>query len=376
MSSVKAAAWATRANFFYSGFLFATWGVHVPTVRAHYGLGEQALAMAMLASGVGALLGLTQAGRAIGRLGARPVVLGSGLAVALSIAALLWTANYLVLMATMVIFGFASGLLDVAINAEATELEHATSTKLMSGFHGMFSLGGMAGAAAGSALLAAQVTPTAHLLGVALLGALALVVATTLMLPFQPAPGEVAGGFELPRGSLLLLGVLAALGLIAEGAMYDWSVLYLNRELGSPQQYAALAYASFSAAMAAARFGGDWVRERMAPARLMRWSAAVAAAAMALTLLIAQPWVALIGFALVGVGLANVVPVIFSAAARMPGVTAAHGIASVSSVGYLGFMVGPPLIGVIAQRSSLGVALVVVVVFAATLAIAARRALR
>jgi fucose permease len=376
MTPVRAAAWATRANFFYSGFLFATWGVHVPTVREHYGLGEQALAMAMLAAGVGALAGLTQAGRAIGRLGAKPVTLASGLVVAACVAALLLTKDYTVLVATMVAFGIASGLLDVAINAEATELEHVTQRKLMSGFHGMFSLGGMAGAAAGSALLAAGVAPQAHLWGVALAGALALGGATALMLPFKPEAGGESAGFSLPRGSLLLLGVLAALGLIAEGAMYDWSVLYMHRELGSPQQQAALAYASFSAAMAAARFGGDWVRQRIEPAGLMRWSAALSAAAMAATLLIGQPWVALVGFALVGVGMANVVPVLFSAAARVPGTTPAHGIAAVSSVGYLGFMVGPPLIGVVAQRSSLAMALSLVVMFAATLAVAARRALR
>jgi predicted MFS family arabinose efflux permease len=376
MSNIRAATWATRANFFYSGFLFATWGVHVPTVREHYGLGEQALAMAMLAAGVGALAGLTQAGRVIGRVGAKPVTLASGLVVALCIAALLWTRDYTVLVATMVGFGIASGLLDVAINAEATELEHVAQRKLMSGFHGMFSLGGMAGAAAGGALLAADVMPDAHLWGVAFVGALALAVATALMLPFKPPADGAAAGFELPRGSLLLLGVLAALGLIAEGAMYDWSVLYMHRELGSPQQQAALAYASFSAAMAAARFGGDWVRERTEPASLMRWSAALSAAAMAATLLIGQPWVALVGFALVGVGMANVVPVLFSAAARVPGTTPAHGIAAVSSVGYLGFMVGPPLIGVVAQRSSLALALSLVVMFAATLALAAHRALR
>jgi predicted MFS family arabinose efflux permease len=376
MTNIRAAAWATRANFFYSGFLFATWGVHVPTVREHYGLGEQALAMAMLASGAGALAGLTQAGRAIGRMGAKPVVLASGLVVALCVAALLWTTSYAVLIATMVAFGVASGLLDVAINAEASELEQVAQRKLMSGFHGMFSLGGMAGAAAGSALLAAGVAPKVHLWSVAAIGAVALAVATALMLPFKPQAEGGAGGFELPRGGLLLLGVLAALGLIAEGAMYDWSVLYMHRELGSPQQQAALAYASFSAAMAAARFGGDWVRERTQPASLMRWSAALSAAAMAATLLIGQPWVALAGFALVGVGLANVVPVLFSAAARVPGTTPAHGIAAVSSVGYLGFMAGPPLIGVVAERSSLAEALSVVVMFAATLALAARRALR
>jgi len=152
-------------------------------------------------------------------------------------------------------------------------------------------------------------------------------------------------------------------------------VLYMTQELHSEPGFAALAYASFSAAMAAARFGGDWVRERVKPAVLMSSSAALAAVSMAAVLWIAHPVVALVGFALVGLGFANVVPVLFSTAAKVDA-NPAHGIAVVASVGYLGMMAGPPLIGVIAEHSSLTAGLVSVAVFAAVLAAAAPRALR
>ena len=171
-----------------------------------------------------------------------------------------------------------------------------------------------------------------------------------------------------------MLGTLAALGLIAEGAIYDWSVLYLQQELGSPQKQAALAYASFSAAMAATRFGGDALRARFAPALLLRGSALVAAAAMSLVLFTDTPWLALVGFAGVGVGFANVVPILFAASARVPGIDPARGIASVSALAYLGFMGGPPVIGLLARVSSLSWALCVVVVFALALAASARYA--
>jgi fucose permease len=180
--------------------------------------------------------------------------------------------------------------------------------------------------------------------------------------------------FALPRGVLALLGILAALGLIAEGAMYDWSVLYMTQELHSEPGFAALAYASFSAAMAAARFGGDWVRERVSPPVLMSSSAALAAVSMAAVLWIAHPVAALVGFALVGLGFANVVPVLFSTAAKVDA-NPAHGIAVVASLGYLGMMAGPPLIGIIAEYASLTVGLVSVAVFAAVLSAAAPRAL-
>ncbi|AKJ29950.1 MFS transporter [Caldimonas brevitalea] len=371
---MRAARWATRTQFFCTGFLFATWGVHIPTVRAHYEISEAALGMAMLAAGVGALLGLSRAGALIGRHGPKAVAWVCGLVSTAAIAALLSLPGYAALLAVLAVFGVASGIFDVAINAEASELERREGVPLMSGFHAMFSLGGMAGAGLGSLLLGWQVTPQTHLVGLSALTAVAVWLACLQMLPPE-APVEASTPFRLPRGALLLLGLLAALGLVAEGAMYDWSVLYMQKELGSPQDQAALAYASFSAAMAAARFGGDRVRARYAAAPLTIASAALAAVAMAVVLVVGDPVVALIGFALVGVGFGNIVPVLFSAAARVPGTSPAHGIAAVSSVGYVGFMAGPPLIGVLAQQSSLTAALFVVVVFAAVLALGARAAL-
>jgi len=368
------ATWAVRLQFFVAGVLFASFGVHVPTIKQHYGLGEQALAIAMLAAGVGAVATLTQAGRWVGKLGARRAALLSGLATALCLGLLLSSQAYALLLAVMVVFGVGTSLFDVSINAAASELEQRAGRSLMSGFHGMFSLGGMVGAGLGSFLLSHEVAGATHLVGMAVLGGAAIVGGGMAMLR-TIAGSDEKGGFELPRGILALLGVLGALGLIAEGAMYDWSVLYMKQELSSEASFAALAYASFSAAMAAARFGGDWVRERVSPAVLMSGSAALAAAAMAAVLLIAHPVVALVGFALVGLGFANVVPVLFSAAAKVDA-NPAHGIAVVASVGYLGMMAGPPLIGIIAEHASLTLGLATVSLFAGVLAAAAPRALR
>jgi len=366
------AAWGTRAQFFIAGALFATWGVHVPTVKAHYALGERALAIAMLAAGVGALLALTQAGRVVGRFGPRAVTMAMGLVCAAGIASLVAFDSYAALLALMLVYGVASSLMDVSINAEASEIERLAGRPLMSGFHALFSLGGMVGAAAGSLLH--TVPPQQHLWGAAAVGVAIVLGGGSAMLRMNGPPSE-REPLSLPTGPLLLLGVLAALGLVAEGAMYDWSVLYLKQELRADAGLAALAYASFSAAMAAGRFGGDAVRARIASVPLLRTSGALGAAGMALALLVPLPWAALAGFALVGLGFANVVPVLFSAAARVAGVTPAHGIAAVSALGYLGMMAGPPLIGVIAEARSLAVGLSVVVLAAAVLALAAKRAL-
>jgi predicted MFS family arabinose efflux permease len=375
-ASVTGAAHALRAQFFVLGVMFATWGVHVPTVKAHYGVGEQALALAMLAGGVGALMALAQAGRIVGRWGPSVVSAAMGVLCCASIACLLAGSAYAALLGVMLAFGFTGSLVDVAINTEATEIERLAAKPLMSGFHGMFSLGGMAGAGLGSAAPALGLSAQSHLFIATCVGAVVVLLASRAMLP---VPDKAAGEkhpLSLPRGPLLLLGVLASMGLIAEGAMYDWSVLFMKQERASDASTAALAYASFSGAMAAGRFGGDWVRARMSGTKLMRLSGVLGAAGMALALAVPSPLVALLGFALVGLGLSNVVPVLFSAASQVPGVSPAHGIAAVSGVGYLGMMAGPPLIGLIAEHSSLTIGLLVVVVFAIFMALSARRAMR
>ncbi|KQY86167.1 MFS transporter [Pelomonas sp. Root1444] len=358
------------------GVLFATWGVHVPIVKAHYGLGEQTLALAMLASGVGALAALAYAGRIVGRYGPRAVAAVMGCISCAAIAGLEASTQYAALIAVMLVFGSFGSLFDVSLSAEASEIERLSGKPMMSGFHGMFSLGGMAGAGLGSAVPALGLSPVSHLLLATGLCAAAILVASRAMLPLPEKQAEAKQPLSLPRGPLLLLGVLASMGLIAEGAMYDWSVLFMKQERASDASTAALAYASFSAAMAAGRFGGDWVRARLAPRRLLRASGVLAAAGMALALAVPSPLVALAGFALVGLGLSNVVPMLFSAASQVPGVSPAHGIAAVSGVGYLGMMAGPPLIGLVAEHSSLTAGLLVVVVFAMFMAVSAKRALR
>lgn len=374
--SIAGASRALRTQFFVTGALFATWGVHVPTVKAHYGLSEQSLAFAMLASGVGALAALAQAGRVIGRHGPRAVSAAMGLLCCAAIAGLVALPWYAALLVLMLVFGMSASLFDVAINAEASDIERQAGRPLMSGFHGMFSLGGMCGAGLGAAAPLLGLSAQAHLLLAAGAGFAAILLACRAMLARAATPATGARQpLSLPRGPLLLLGVLAFMGLVAEGAMYDWSVLFMKQERDSEAGTAALAYAGFSGAMAAGRFGGDWVRARIAAPRLLRASGLLAAAGMALALALPSAWASLLGFALVGLGLSNVVPVLFSAAAQVPGVSPAHGIAAVSGVGYLGMMAGPPLIGLIAEHTSLAAGLLVVVVFAAFMAATARRAL-
>jgi predicted MFS family arabinose efflux permease len=373
--AIGKAVMALRAQFFVAGAFFATLGVHVPSIKAHYQLDDRSVAIALLASGAGSVAALLQAGNVLARCSPRQVIPVLALACMAAIGSLLLPSSYGALLALMAAYGVAAAVFDVAMNDEAAALENEAKRALMSNFHGMFSLGGLAGSAAWSVLAAAGVSPMQHLAGAAATLGLLACVASRFMLrrQRQPQPGDRA--LSLPRGPLLLLGVLAGLGLIGEGALYDWSVLYLRDELDARTAIASLGYASFSAAMAAGRFAGDWVRARTAPATLLRASGALAAGGMVLALAVPHTAAALTGFAIAGLGFANVVPVLFSAAAQVPGVAAARGIAAVSSVGYFGMMAGPPLIGFIAQETSLRSGLVVVIAFGIVVAASSRRAL-
>jgi fucose permease len=271
------------------------------------------------------------------------------------------------------VFGASMSLFDVAINTEGSELEGLGGRPIMSNLHGMFSVGGMAGAALTFWLLDVQVPPRTQLLAVgAGLAILAIAVSRAMLATHARPDGDDLANFVWPKGTLLLIGILIFAGMTAEGVMYDWSVLYLKQEIGLTQARAALGYATFTASMALARFGGDALRARFHERAVLAAGGAIAAVAMALVLLSANAWVAFAGFAIVGAGLAPIAPILFNAATRVPGASRAAAIASVTTIGYSGFLVGPPLIGGIATASSLTAALFVVVAMAALVAYGAR----
>ncbi|OGB28667.1 MAG: hypothetical protein A3F78_15980 [Burkholderiales bacterium RIFCSPLOWO2_12_FULL_61_40] len=370
---IRQATWATRTLFAALGVVSAAWGVHIPSVKAHYGLGEAALSLVLVAAASGAVLALLFAGRVIGRLGARHAAALCALVMAFSLGMALHWPSVGLLLLSMVVFGSSLSVYDVAINTEGSALEIAGRRAIMGGLHGMFSVGGMAGAALASGLLRVQVSADDQLAAVGLGVALWVLLASRWMLPTerpaQPQSGQSSVHFAWPRGVLLVIGLLIFVGMSAEGVMYDWCVLYLQQEVHMPQDQAAIGYAAFSGAMALTRFAADTLRARWPERLLLRASGASAACAMALVLLGGSPWGSVAGYALIGAGLAMVVPILYRAASQVPGTTPAAAIAAVSCIGYCGFMVGPPLVGAIAHHLSLTAAMGLVVVAGSALAL-------
>jgi fucose permease len=366
---------ATGALFAALGVAAGAWGVHVPSMKARYGLDEAGLAWLLLTAAAGAVAALFVAGRLVSALGVRRCVALASLGLAAGLASALHAPAWPVLGVQMLLFGAAMSVFDVAINAEGTVIESLSGRAVMGRLHALFSVGGMAGAGAASVLFTLGIPPPLQL---ALFGvAVPLLAAAALPRLLDAHPSEPAHGaaHRLPwrHGLVWLVGLLTFSAMVAEGAMYDWCVLYLSQELGAPPALAALGFAVFSGAMAAARWGADGMRMRWPEGRVLGAGAVLAAVAMALLLAIGQTWVALAGYVIVGVGLAAAVPILYTAATRIPGLGRADGIAAVSSIGYSGFMLGPPLIGAIARATTLSLALGVVVVACVVLALGARR---
>ena len=354
------------------GIAAGTWGTHIPSVSAEYSLSDVTLSLVLLAVAVGTVSALFFAGTVIARMGARKTAAVFGLSMGLSLCLVLEYPGLPALLPAMLVFGASMSLCDVAINTEGSELETRGGRAIMSSLHGMYSVGGMLGAGLTFGLLELHVAPQLQLFIVGGCVAVIALVASRAMLETHASADSDTRHFAWPKGVLLLIGLLVFAGMTAEGVLYDWSVLYLAKDIGMPQARAALGYATFTASMALARFGGDILRARFPERAVLRCSAAVAAGAMAIVLLSANEWIAFVGLAAAGAGLAPVAPILFNAATRVPGVSRAAAIASVTAIGYSGFLVGPPIVGSIASLSSLTIALWLVVVTAGIVAYGAR----
>lgn len=363
---------ALGATFFLNGLVLASWVAHVPSVKAAHGLGDGPLGLVLLAMAVGAVAALPVAAGLVARRGSRAVTAGAlavlGLALPLPFLA---PAPGLV-AAGLALLGAASATLDVGMNAQAVALEAALGRPILSRCHGLFSLGGLAGAALASAAMGLGIPERAHVGTVALASVALGGIVRRSLLPAGPGAGPRPPVFAAPPRRLAGLGLLTFCALLAEGAIGDWSAVYLHDTLGASPAASAAGFAAFSLTMAAGRLGGDHVLARLGARRLLGGASAVAAAGLAAALGVGDPGLAVVGLGLVGLGLANAVPILFGAAGQVRGIPPGTALAAVATTGYGGFLAGPPLIGAVGDAVGLSVALGVVVAALALLAAGAR----
>jgi len=361
--AARRAAFPTMAQFFMNGAAFATWGVQIPVIKAAFGATDAMMSVAMLCVAGGAVLTMKHVGRWVTRLGsARALTLG-GLAYAATLLAIPFIGHFALLLGLLLLFGMAMAAFDVAMNVQAAHVEEHLGRPIMSTMHGMFSVGGMTGAALGGTLLTLGASLQAHAaLAAALLAGVSLSCASRLMADppdTAQADGGQPGSSRIPA-ALWVLGTVAFLGLVCEGAMYDWAALYMRDVAGTSLERSGYGYAAFSTGMAACRFGADFLRRRIRESTLLTGGAWLGFAGISLALLVPTPAASLAGFAMMGLGVANFMPFFFLAGSRLPGLSPAAGVAGVAQFAYAGMLFGPPTIGAITHLYSLRGGLAVV----------------
>ena len=367
-SPLRASRRSVQALFLLNGTLFATWASRIPAAQAAHSLSNGALGLCLFAIAAGAVIAMPLAGMLTSRIGSDQVCRISALIYAAMLPAILLAPGLAAFVAALFCFGASHAALDVAMNAQAVAIEKRHGEPIMSSFHALWSLGGLLGAAVGGVLAAHGVKPIAHFLLIALsFGAiLPLVFPRLLQVPEERfadlASRAAAPAFSLPSRGLLCLGLVALCVMLGEGAMADWSAVYLRNNIGTTESVAAAGYATFSVAMAIGRLLGDQLTARFQPVNLVRAGGALAAAGLLAAIILGHTAFSLAGFALVGLGFATVVPIVFTAAGNTRGMAPGVALASVSSLGYLGFLFGPPIIGFAAEWLGLRGALGIVVV--------------
>ncbi|MGA4843513.1 MFS transporter [Streptomyces sp. G45] len=360
--------------FALDGFVFAGWVVRIPAIKEQTGASASALGLALLGVSAGAVVTMTLTGRLCTRFGSHPVTVGCGVLLSLSVALPPLTHSAPALGLVLLLFGAGYGGISVAMNSAAVDLVRALRRPVMPSFHAAFSLGGMLGAGLGG-LVAGQLSATRHLLGLAVLGLLVTAAAGPALLRHEaPAPAPDDRGLDTDRPEaprrlagrtrtlVLVFGLVALCTAYGEGALADWGALHLEEDLHAHPGVAAAGYSCFAFAMTVGRFSGTTLLERFGRTRTVVGGGSLAAAGMLLGALAPSVGAALVGFAVAGLGLANIFPVAIERAGALAGPS---GVAAASTLGYGGMLVGPPAIGFMADWFSLPVALTSVAALAA-----------
>jgi MFS family permease len=348
---------AMRWFYFFTGLGISVWAITVPYTKIRFHLDDGTLGLMLLAGGVGGVVCMPFSGMAVARFGSRTTLfICSGL-VGLMMPVLTIVPNPSSFVVAVFIYGWLFGVQDVALNAQAAVIEVRSGRLLMSGFHACYSLGSLAVAVVTSVLLRFGVSNAACAGLCCAAGAAVLLTQGRRLLPKSLDLPSEAKRFEMPNRATLVLGLCCFVCFLTEGAATDWSTIFLHFSRGMSLSSAALGYAAFAVSMTATRLGGDRVAMHLGQVRVMQLSCVLAVAGFGLIIFLPFGIAGILGFGLVGLGTGNLAPLVLSAAARVPGMSANHSVPAVMGLGYAGFLVGPPIIGLVASHASLSLSL-------------------
>jgi len=374
MTSTAARLRTMRLFYLMAGIGISAWAITVPFIKIRFHLDDGTLGLMLFAGGAGGVIAMPFCAPLIARFGSRRVLAVTGIVFGIALPLLTLAPTPAAFTILMFIYAFAFGVIDVAMNQQGAAIETLSGKRQMSLFHAMFSVGGLGSALATSLLLRLGLTNAAC----AILCAAAILLILTQSRHLLPTAGSQTPGpaLALPNHATIILGLCCFTCFLTEGAVTDWSTIFLKFSRGLPVASAGLGYAGFSLAMAAARIFGDRASTRLGPATIMRLGCALAVAGFALAVLIPSGPAGIAGFFLVGLGIANIAPLVFSAGSRVPNISPNHSVPVIVGLGYAGFLAGPVIIGLVAHASSLALSLALNAALLVATALAARAVAR
>ena len=358
--SKKAYRIAVGCLFFLQGICFATWASRIPSIQQTFNLSDAGLGMILLAIPVGSMISLAFSGWLVTRFGSKKIAINAVLLYSLLLVALGTAQSVSMLVGILVFFGMAGNTANIAINTQAVGVEAKYERNIMASFHGLWSLAGFSAAAIGTYMIGKEIIPFHHFLLIMAFIILGIGLSFQYLLPDEEKKAEKTPFFAKPDRALFILGLIAFCSMICEGAMFDWSGIYFQKVVQADAGMIGAGYTAFMCTMAAGRFVADWVTVRLGFTKTIRYSGLLIAAG--LTIAVALPTVlfSVLGFFLVGFGVSSIVPLVYSEAGRSKKLSPGLALAVVSSIGFFGFLAGPPLIGIVAGLSSLRVSFIII----------------
>ncbi len=344
---------ATSVFFFIAGLTFATWASRIPAIQAKLNLSDGALGGVLFALPAGLMLSLPLSGWLVSKYGSRPMMIAGALFYPAILLLLASAPSVISLVISLFAFGVMGNLINIAMNTQAVGVESLYGRSVMASFHGLWSLAGFTGALVGGLFVSAGISPLFHFSAVAAFAMILVLLFFKSALPADAGNNEPQKLFVKPDRKILLLGLIAFCTLLCEGAMADWSGVYFKKIVEAPASMITLGYVAFTAMMATGRFVGDWLVTRIGVKRTLQMSGTMITSGLLLSVFFPYLVTATIGFLLVGFGVSSVVPIVYGLAGKSKTMSPGTALASVSTIGFLGFLIGPPLIGFIAQAVSL-----------------------
>jgi MFS family permease len=344
---------AVAAFYFCMGLCFASWASRIPDIKTQLHLSKGVLGTILLALPVGQLVTMPVSGRLVTRYGSRSVLSIAILLYALELTNIGWATHTWQLVLALFVFGVVGNLSNISVNTQGVLAEKIYDRPIMTSFHGAWSIAGFTGALIGLLMVNLKISPHEHFFIVAALVFIIVFIARKYLITGNPLPSEKKKFFSRPEGVLVQLGIIAFCSMAAEGAMFDWSGVYFKEVVLAPASMVVVGYASFMIMMATGRFVGDTLIARIGRKKMLQISGLLITTGLLIAVLLPYLVTATIGFLIVGFGVSSIVPTVYSTAARSSKVSPGMALAAVSSISFLGFLMGPPLIGYIAQMASL-----------------------